>query len=293
MALSAAEFEYVRNLLREHSALSLDESKQYLIEARLEPLAREEGFTSLQSLILRLKSASGTTPLHHKVVDAMTTNETSFFRDVRPFRLMEKLVLPQLIARRANEQSLNIWCAASSSGQEPYSFAMLLRESFPALAAWGVRLIASDISEAMLQRCRTGRYSQLEVSRGLPAAMLLKYFRKIGNEWEIDEQIRRMVEFRHINLIEPWPGFPSLDLILMRNVLIYFEVDKKKAILAKARSLLRPDGYLVLGGSETTLNLDDAFEPVQFEQSSCYQLRKPTALPGRVQRSDDYNNASS
>jgi chemotaxis protein methyltransferase CheR len=278
MALSAAEFEYMRNLLREHSALSLDESKYYLVESRLEPLAREEGFPSLQSMIQRLKAAANT-PLHHKVVDAMTTNETSFFRDVRPFRLLEKLILPQLMAARANERSLNIWCAASSSGQEPYSFAMLLRESFPALAAWRLRFIASDISEAMLQRCRSGRYSQLEVNRGLPAAMLVKYFRKIGTEWEIDEKVRRIVELQRINLIEAWPGLPSLDLILMRNVLIYFEVEKKKEILARARRLLRSDGYLLLGGSETTLNIDDAFEPVQFEQTSCYQLRKPTAQP--------------
>jgi chemotaxis protein methyltransferase CheR len=279
MALSATEFEYVRNLLREHSALSLDEGKQYLVESRLEPLAREEGFPSLQSLILRLKSASSITALHHKVVDAMTTNETSFFRDVRPFRLIEKLVLPQLMARRASDQSLSIWCAASSSGQEPYSFVMLLRESFPALAAWHVRFIASDISESMLQRCRAGRYSQLEVNRGLPAAMLVKYFRKVGTEWEIDERARRMVEFRRINLIEPWLGLPRLDLILMRNVLIYFEVDKKKEILAKVRRLLRPDGYLLLGGSETTLNIDGAFEGIQFEQTSCYQLRRPPAQP--------------
>jgi chemotaxis protein methyltransferase CheR len=279
MALSATEFEYVRNLLREHSALSLDEGKQYLVEARLEPLAREEGFPSLQSLILRLRSASGTTALHHKVVDAMTTNETSFFRDVRPFRLIEKLVLPQLVASRANERTLNIWCAASSSGQEPYSFAMLLRESFPTLAEWYIRFIASDISESMLQRCRAGRYTQLEVNRGLPAPMLVKYFRKIGTEWEIDERIRRMMEFRRVNLIEPWPGLPKLDLILMRNVLIYFDVDKKREILEKVRRLLRPDGYLVLGGSETTLNIDDAFEAIQFEQTSCYQLRGPSAQP--------------
>jgi chemotaxis protein methyltransferase CheR len=279
MVLSASEFEFVRNLLREHSALSLDEGKQYLVESRLEPLARDEGFPSLQSLILRLKDSAGTTPLHHKVVDAMTTNETSFFRDVRPFRLIEKLVLPQLMAHRANERSLNIWCAASSSGQEPYSLAMLLRESFPALGAWRVRFVATDISETMLQRCRSGRYTQLEVNRGLPAAMLVKYFRKIGTEWEINEQIRRMVEFQRLNLIEAWPGLPKLDLIMMRNVLIYFEIQKKQQILARARSLLRPDGYLLLGGSETTINVDDAFEPVQFEQTSCYQLRRPPAQP--------------
>ncbi|MGH9447614.1 MAG: CheR family methyltransferase [Terriglobia bacterium] len=277
MALSAAEFEYVRTLLREHSALSMDEDKQYLVESRLEPLAQEEGFPSLQSLILRLKSEPSTSSLHRKVVDAMTTNETSFFRDVRPFRLLEQLALPQLVTRRASERSLNIWCAASSSGQEPYSVAMLLRESFPTLVSWRIRLIASDISDAMLCRCRIGRYSQLEVDRGLPAAMRVKYFRKVGTEWEIDEEVRRMVEFHRINLIDSWPGLPSLDLIMMRNVLIYFEVERKKEILEKARSLLRADGYLLLGGAETTLNIDDFFEPIQFAQTSCYQLRKTGA----------------
>lgn len=274
MALSDDEFQYIRTVLRHHSALSLDDGKQYLVESRLSVLARQEGFPSLQHLIQKLQSEPWTSNLHYKVTEAMTTNETTFFRDVRPFRLLENLVFPQLMARRASERALNIWCAASSSGQEPYSVAMLLRESFPVLGAWRVRFIASDLSQAMLDRSRAGRYSQLEVNRGLPAAMLVKYFRKTGTEWEVNEEIRRMVEFQRINLIEPWPLLPSLDVIMMRNVLIYFEVEKKREILEKARRLLRPDGYLILGGAETTINIDDAFEPLQFEQTSCYQIRQ-------------------
>ncbi|MGH9353554.1 MAG: CheR family methyltransferase [Terriglobia bacterium] len=277
MSLTTVEFDYIRNMLREHSALSLDDGKQYLVESRLEPLARQEGFPSLQQLIVRLRSGPSTSSLHHKVVEAMTTHETSFFRDVRPFRLLEKLVIPQLMARRAGDRALNIWCAASSSGQEPYSVAMLLRESFPSLALWRFRFIATDISQAMLERSRAGRYSQLEVNRGLPAAMLVKYFHKVETEWQISDDIRRMVEFQRMNLIEPWPPLPSLDLILMRNVLIYFEVETKREILGKVRSHLRPDGVLLLGGAETTLNIDDSFEPVQFEQASCYQIRQKSA----------------
>lgn len=273
MSLSFGEFDFIRNLLRQHSALSLDDSKQYLVESRLDSLAKQEGFPSLQHLIARLQKDPGTSALHSKVVEAMTTNETTFFRDARPFRLLQKLVFPQLIERRQSERALNIWCAASSSGQEPYSVAMLLRDHFPALSAWNLCFIATDISQAILNRAKAGRYSQLEVNRGLPAAMLVKYFRQAGNDWEISREIRRMIDFRRLNLIESWPLLPAMDLIMMRNVLIYFEVEKKKEILERARRLLRPDGYLLLGGAETTINLDDDFEPIQFEQTSCYQIR--------------------
>lgn len=273
MSLSFGEFDFIRNMLRQHSALSLDDSKQYLVESRLDSLAKQEGFPSLQHLIARLQKDPGTSALHSKVVEAMTTNETTFFRDARPFRLLEKLVFPQLIERRQSERALNIWCAASSSGQEPYSVAMLLRDHFPALSGWNLRFIATDISRAILNRAKAGRYSQLEVNRGLPAAMLVKYFRQAGNDWEICGEIRRMIDFRRLNLIEPWPLLPAMDLIMMRNVLIYFEVEKKKEILERTRRLLRTDGYLLLGGAETTINLDDDFEPIQFEQTSCYQIR--------------------
>lgn len=282
MALSALEFDYIRRMLREQSALSLDDGKQYLVESRLEALARQEGFPSLQELIAKLQAGPGNTLLHRKVAEAMTTNETSFFRDVRPFRLLEKLVIPQLMALRADERALNIWCAASSSGQEPYSVAMLLRDAFPTLALWKIRFIATDISQAMLDRSRSGRYSQLEVNRGLPAAMLVKHFIKVDGDWQISDGLRRMVEFQRMNLIEPWPPLPRLDIVLMRNVLIYFEVEKKREILGKIRNVLRPDGYLLLGGAETTINIDDTFEPIQFEQTSCYQVRakKARALIG-------------
>jgi len=226
----------------------------------------------LQDLVARLR-AQPFNGLHQKVVEAMTTNETSFFRDVHPFEALKKAVLPELIKKRATERKLNMWCAASSSGQEPYTMAMILREHFPTLANWTVRFIASDISMEMLERARAGRYSQLELNRGMPAPLLVKYFQRQGMEWQIKEDLRRMVEFRQMNLADTWPSLPEMDLVFMRNVLIYFDVPTKKEILGKVRRLLRPDGYLFLGIAETTLNLDGAFERVQFDKSGCYRLR--------------------
>jgi chemotaxis protein methyltransferase CheR len=273
MPISGSEFDYVRNLIRERAGITLEPGKEYLVESRLEPLAREEGFPTLQHMIAGLKS-SPFASLHQKVVQAMTTNETSFFRDVRPFDILKTVVLPELLTARAAERSLNLWCAASSSGQEPYTIAMLLRETIPVqLATWNLRFIASDISTEMLARAIQGRYSQLEVNRGLPATMLVKYFQKEGNDWQIRADIRRMVEFREINLTEPWSTLPPVDIVFMRNVLIYFDVETKKGILAKVRRLLRPGGFLFLGSAETTLNVDAGFEPVPVDRTACYRLR--------------------
>jgi chemotaxis protein methyltransferase CheR len=233
---------------------------------------RQEGFASFEELVAQLR-AHPFNGLHWKVVEAMTTNETSFFRDVHPFEALKKVILPEFLTKRASERKLHLWCAASSSGQEPYTVAMLLREYFPMLANWTIQFVASDISNEMVARSREGRYSQLEVNRGLPATLLVKYFQKQGMEWQIKEELRRMIEFHQVNLAEAWPSWPPMDIILMRNVMIYFDVETKKTILSKIRRLLRPDGYLFLGGAETTMNLDDAFERVQFDKSGCYRLR--------------------
>jgi len=273
MVITASEFDYIRRLVLEQSAIVLEQDKQYLAESRLLPLARREGFDSLASLVacLRTKIFDG---LHLKVVEAMTTNETSFFRDFHPFEALRESLLPQLMIRRAYSKELNFWSAACASGQEPYSLAVLLQEYFPNLAGWKVRIIATDLSAEMLARAREGRYSQLEVNRGLPAGLLVKYFLRHGNDWRILEDLRRRVEFQIINLAETWPLLPLMDVVLMRNVLIYFSLDTKKKILGKVRQLLKPDGFLFLGGAETTFNLDDAFERVQFDRTICYRVRK-------------------
>lgn len=272
MATSSFDFNYIRKLVREYSAVALEADKDYLAELHLEPLARQAGVDSIADLVLKLRTQPFNR-LHVQVIEALMTYETSFFRDIHPFEVLQNFLLPEFLKQRTVERSLNIWCAACSSGQEPYSIAMLIREHFPMLANWTLRLIASDISGEILARARNGRYSQLEVNRGLPETLREKYFQKQGKEWLLKEDIRRMVEFRSINLIEPWPLLPAMDIIFMRNVLIYFEVETKKAILGKVRRLLKPDGYLFLGGGETTINLDDSFERVQFHKTVCYRLR--------------------
>jgi chemotaxis protein methyltransferase CheR len=271
MTMTASDFGYIRRLVLEQSAIVLEEDKQYLVESRLLPLARREGFDSIASMVtwLTAKKYDG---LQHKVVEAMTTNETSFFRDFHPFEALRKSILPELMSRRAVSKELNFWSAACSSGQEPYSLAILLQEYFPSLLDWRVRIIATELSEEMLVRAREGHYSQLEVNRGLPATLLIKYFRQRGSDWQIREDLRRRVEFQILNLADAWPLLPSMDVILMRNVLIYFGLDTKKKILGKIRELLKPDGFLFLGGAETTFNLDDTFERVQFDRTICYRL---------------------
>ncbi|MGE0679666.1 MAG: protein-glutamate O-methyltransferase CheR [Candidatus Binatia bacterium] len=272
MSLNNADFEYITKLVRDRSAIVLEAGKEYLVESRLLPIVRSEGCTSFADLVVRLRSPSAN-GLLKRVVEAMTTNETSFFRDLHPFEVLKKTLLPELAAKRESERRLNLWCAASSSGQEPYSIALLLREHFPLLANWTVRFMATDLSVEMVERARAGRYSQLEVNRGMPAPLLVKYFQRHGVEWQVKEELRKTVEFRQMNLLDAWAALPEMDVIFMRNVLIYFDVPTKKAILAKVRRLLRPDGYLFLGAAETTLNLDDGFERVQFDKAGCYRLR--------------------
>jgi chemotaxis protein methyltransferase CheR len=273
MSLSQIDFEYISTLVRQRSAVVLESEKAYMVETRLLTLARCEGFDSMTDFVARMR-AIPSSDLQQKVVEALTNNETSFFRDLHPFEVLRLYIVPELMQRRAAQRSLHIWCAACSSGQEPYSIAMLVREHFPTLSNWSVRIIGSDLSSEIIRRARQGRYCQLDVNRGLPARLLVRYFEKVGTDWQIKDEIRRMVEFRPSNLIDTWPALPPQDIILLRNVLIYFDVTTKKQILGKVRRALRPDGYLFLGGAETTLNLDDAFDRVQFDRACCYRVRQ-------------------
>jgi chemotaxis protein methyltransferase CheR len=267
--LTDQDFDFVRRLLRERSAVVLEEGKQYLVESRLAPLARQLNLDSVGELVGRLRSADS--GLLGQVVEALVTTETSFFRDHHPFETLRRVVIPELMGRRRGEQRLSVWCAASSSGQEPYSLALLLREHFPELTRWKVSLLATDLSREVLARAREGRYNQIEVNRGLPASLLVRYFRQHGTTWQLDASVRGMVEFRELNLARPWPPLPRMDLVLLRNVMIYFEPDTKKVILGRLSRLLAPDGYLLLGGAETTLNLDDSYRRVERLKSGFYQ----------------------
>jgi chemotaxis protein methyltransferase CheR len=265
------DFDTVRKLLHERSGVLLEPGKQYLVESRLAPVLRHRGLTSVEELVgqLRSKQDNG---LHRQIVEAMVTTESSFFRDIHPFEALRKVVIPDLIARRQGTRSLMIWCAACSSGQEPYSVALLLREHFPELVGWRSSILASDISQEILAKAKDGRYSQIEVNRGLPAALLLKHFEQHGTHWQLKPAIRSMVDFQEMNLTRPWPALPRMDLVLVRNVMIYFDTDTKKSILRKLAGLLQPDGYLFLGGAETTINLDDSYRRVEPLNAGVYQL---------------------
>ncbi|CAN5367370.1 protein-glutamate O-methyltransferase CheR [soil metagenome] len=272
MTVSTAAFDYVRDLVAGRSGIALESRQAYLADARLAPVARAAGLGSVDDLVARLRIApSG--GLATQVVEAMTTNETSFFRDIGPFEALAQEVLPELMRRRAQTRTLTIWSAACSSGQEPYTIAMLLRERFPALAGWRVTIVATDLSSQMVERARAGRFSQLEVNRGLPARLLVKHFTRAGTQWQISDDLRRAVEFRQLNLVGDRPPLPAADVVFLRNVLIYFATPTKRAILGKVRSVLRPDGTLFLGGAETTLNLDDGFKRVQLGHGPSYRLK--------------------
>jgi chemotaxis protein methyltransferase CheR len=267
---SEQSFDYLRKLIYESSAIVLEADKRYLLEARLRPVLLREHMTSFDELVTRLSRFDGG-PLRQRVVEAMTTHETSFFRDVHPFDVFRRNIIPALLLERARWKRLNIWCGAASTGQEPYSIALIIKECGLPLAGWTTQLLATDLSMDILAKARAAVFSQLDVNRGLPAPMLIKYFEKIGLEWRLKEDIRRMVDFRHLNLIEAWPVLPELDVAFLRNVLIYFDVPTKKAIFAKLSKSIRPGGYLFLGGVETTLNLSDDFKQVIFGSTMVYQ----------------------
>jgi chemotaxis protein methyltransferase CheR len=206
------------------------------------------------------------------VVEAMTTNETSFFRDLHPFQALRTHVLPELIASRGRDRALNIWSNACSSGQEIYSIAMLIKENFADLANWKLRLIGTDLSSKILQRAKAGVFNQTEMNRGLPMQLLLKYFTKDGSQWHVTHEIRNMIEVKILNLIEPFPAtLPRMDIVFLRNVLIYFAPETKTSILNKVHASLAKDGYLFMGNAETTMNLDVKFEKQVIGKAVCYR----------------------
>ena len=258
--MTARDFDFLREFLREACGIALADDKQYLVEGRLVPVLARLGLPSVAEFAAELR-ANPFGRLRKELVDALVTAESLFFRDVRPWETLRTIVLPELIRARAAERRLRCWCAATAGGQEPYSLALLLRGRFPELAGWQVEIVATDVSPAQLDRARAGLYSQLEVNRGLPAALLVKHFQPEGLAWRLNADIRRMVEFRELNLCRPWPALPPCDLILLRNVMIYFNAEAKSAILVRVARVLRPDGYLLLGAAETTLHLAAPFRP--------------------------------
>jgi chemotaxis protein methyltransferase CheR len=270
------EYEFLRKLLKERSGLDLSSDKQYLVESRLLPLARRAALSGIGELVQKLKS--GADELTTEVVEAMTTNETFFFRDKIPFDHLRQTVLPQLVQARASRQSLRIWCAASSTGQEPYSIAMCVKE-FASLAGWRVEIVATDLSQEVIEKSRAGIYSQFEVQRGLPIQMLVKYFTQIGQLWQLNPEIRAMVQHRQLNLLQDFSHLGRFDVIFCRNVLIYFDQDTKAAIFERLARMIEPDGVLMLGAAESVVGISDAFKPC-LDRRGLY--RPNAAQPTRV-----------
>ncbi|MGC2776817.1 MAG: protein-glutamate O-methyltransferase CheR [Bradyrhizobium sp.] len=258
--MNQPDYEFLRKLLRDKSGLDLSADKQYLIESRLLPLARKAGLASISDLVQKLKD--GAANLINQVVEAMTTNETFFFRDKVPFDHFRDVIMPELLKTRANRKSIRIWCAACSTGQEPYSLVMCLREMAAALSGWRVEIIATDLSQEVLEKSKAGLYSQFEVQRGLPIQLLVKYFKQVGELWQINSDIRGMVQHRQLNLLHDFSQLGTFDVVFCRNVLIYFDQETKVNIFGRLAKLMAPDGFLVLGAAETVVGLTDVFKPL-------------------------------
>lgn len=256
------DFQFLATLVKERSGLVLSKDKAYLLESRLMPVARKRGMKGLEELVASLRARMDQT-LANDITEAMTTNESFFFRDIKPFDIFKDVVLPNLLKTRAQKKSFRIWCAAASSGQEPYSIAMVLKEASAQLAGWRYEIIGTDISPEILDKAKSGLYSQFEVQRGLPVQHLVKYFKKRDDLWQIDSSLRDMVQYKEFNLLEDMKSLGTFDVVFCRNVLIYFDQQTKGVVLGNMAKQMTPDGVLYLGGAETVLGISDAFKPVQ------------------------------
>lgn len=270
MPLVASDIQYLRDSIAKRSGNVITDGQSYLFEARLAPLVKECQLRDVHALVeeLRRKPHDG---MHDRITELMTINETSFFRDMQPFDALRDVVLPELLPSRAENKTLSIWSAASSSGQEAYSLAILLREHFPELHDWTTTILGTDISLEMVDRTREGVYSQFEVNRGLPSQLLLKYFHRKGLKWQATPELRAMVQCRKMNLTQVWPLAIKHDIVFLRNVLIYFDRPTKQKILQRVHQVIRPDGYLFLGGGETMIQLDAPFERVTVGQTIAFK----------------------
>jgi chemotaxis protein methyltransferase CheR len=278
------DYDFLRSALKQHCGLALAADKHYFLESRLLPLARQAGLAGVGDLVLALKSGSDAA-LMEAVVEAMTTNESFFFRDKTPFEHFRRTIMPSLLAaRRRQSRSIRIWCAAAASGQEPYSIALSLKEMEKAIAGWRIEIVATDLSGAVLNRARRGLYSQFEVQRGLPITLLVKYFTQVGEQWQIAPEIRAMVKYRRFNLLSDFAPLGLFDVILCRNVLIYFDQNTKSDVLHRLAGTMMSDGYLILGATETALGLSDRFKMIN-DKPGLYALNAAVPHLLTVQRS--------
>lgn len=269
--VSPEDYKFLTNYLLETTGLSLGENKEYLLEARLVPIAQSHEMNGIQDLIQKLRGRLDK-DLEKEVMEAMTTNESSFFRDRRPFDELKSVVIPDILADRKMNQRLRIWCSACSNGQEPYSIIMMLRENFPELANWDIQIVATDLCTKALNRAEEGVYSQFEVQRGLPVQLLMKYFEQCETGWKIKSDLGVKIQWKHLNLLEDFQHLGMFDIIFCRNVLIYFEPDVKKDILDRASQQMNSTGALLLGAAETVLGISDKYAKQPECQSAIYQL---------------------
>jgi chemotaxis protein methyltransferase CheR len=277
MSIGTAEFGFVAELVRREAAIVLEPGKEYLVDARLAPLARQAGVPGVNEFV-RLARHAPTREHRWSIVEALTTNETSWFRDPAVFEAFRSQLLPRIVADRSVRHPLRVWSAAASTGQEAYSLAMVLADELP--AGWRYEILGTDISSEVIDRARAGVYTQLEMNRGLAAKQLVRYFQRQGTGWRVDDRLREGVQFRPLNLAGPLHGLPRFDVVFMRNVLIYFDATTKRSILKKVRRVLAPGGWLVLGTAETTRGLDDQFEQHRFGALTTYRPAAPgAALP--------------
>ena len=260
--MSPEDFEFISSLIKSRSGLVLTPDKSYLLESRLMPVARKHGLKGLEDLINHLRTRRDEA-MTVEVTEAMTTNESFFFRDVKPFDLLRDVVLPPILEKRASQKRLRIWCSAASSGQEPYSIAIVLKELGAQLAGWNIDIVGTDISHDILKKAQAGTYSQFEVQRGMPIQLLLKYFDKKDENWEIKPDIKNMVQYKYWNLLDDLNALGKFDIVFCRNVLIYFDAETKGKVLENIAKLMPEDGMLFLGGAETVLGVTEKFKPVQ------------------------------
>lgn len=269
--MNPTDYEFVSSFLQQSSGLALGAGKEYLVKSRLIPLASTLGLDDLDHLVRELRGGRNH-QLSTAVTEAMTTNETSFFRDKAPFEDLKKTLIPGLMKARSNLKKLRFWCAASSTGQEPYSLLMMLDEAFPELKQWSIEVVATDIAQTMIDRAREAIYTQFEVQRGLPIQFLVKYFTQVSGGWQVKESMRQKISWQKLNLLDRFDNLGPFDIVLCRNVLIYFEVPMKRDILERIARLVRPDGFLLLGAAETVLGICDRFERYRACQSAIYSL---------------------
>lgn len=278
--MNPGDYEFIGELLKQRSGLVLAPGKDYLLESRLMPIVRERGMESLGDLIAELRRP-GSESLQADVTEAMTTNESFFFRDNTPFDLFKEDMLPALLEARATKRKLRIWCAACSTGQEPYSLSIILKEMADKLVGWRIEIVATDLSSEVLEKAKVGMYSQFEVQRGMPIQLLVKYFTQVGEMWNIDAGIRAMVDYRKLNLLDNFSHLGTFDIVFCRNVLIYFDQPTKAQVLSGVSSLIESDGYLLLGAAETVLGITDKFKPVPNKKGLYAPADAPaTAAPG-------------